>query len=496
MRLVLALALTAVPSIAFAQGRTGFAVDRFEPAERGSQFFVNDTLDLRGSGRPAFGAVFDYAYKPLVFYDRAGNERSAIVRHQLFTHVGGALTLADFVRIGLNVPIAMYQDGETTIANGETLRGADKPAIGDVRLAADVALLGKYGDAFVLAAGIRGWLPTGQRAQFTGDGSFRFAPQAMVAGDVRALTYAARLAVQYRGRDDAYAGSSLGSELVGSIGAGVKTPDGRLVVGPEIWASSVLTDGDAFLKTRGTPVEGVFGGHYALDDLQFGAGVGTGLTRGYGSPEVRALFSVEYAPRYEAPKPAPVVPVTPPSPPPEPIPEKVVEPPPPPPPPEPVDTDGDGIVDSEDACPKLAGPRDPDPKKNGCPLVYVTEKEVKINDQIKFKFDSAEILQESDTLLGAIKKVIDEHPELTKIRIEGHTDNVGKPDYNKKLSERRAEAVRTWLVSKGVKKERLMARGFGQEEPIDSNETDAGRANNRRVAFTILERDETLKPKP
>jgi OmpA-OmpF porin, OOP family len=51
-------------------------------------------------------------------------------------------------------------------------------------------------------------------------------------------------------------------------------------------------------------------------------------------------------------------------------------------------------------------------------------------------------------------------------------------------------------VSKGVKKERLMARGFGQEEPIDTNDTDAGRANNRRVAFTILERDEALKPKP
>jgi outer membrane protein OmpA-like peptidoglycan-associated protein len=591
----LLLATCLAPSEAAAQeGRTGFAVNRFEPAERGSQFFVNDTLDLRGKGRPAFGAVLDYGYKPLVVYDLQGNERSAIVRHQLFAHLGGGITLADFLRLSANVPVALYQDGENTIVNGEPFKAADKPAIGDVRLAADVALLGKYGDPFVFAAGVRAWVPTGQRSQFTGDGSFRFAPQAMIAGDVGVLTYAARLAIQYRARDDAYAGSSLGSELLGAAGGGLKTMDGKLVIGPEIFASSVFTDSNSFFKTRGTPAEWLFGLHYALGDIQVGAGVGGGLTRGYGAPQLRTLFSLEYWPSHEcsdrdkdgicddedACKDVPGVKHPDPKrngcPPPseapadrdgdgiwdtedacpdnpgprrddpattgcpdkdgdgivdkfdacpdvpgvkDPDPKKngcpadrdgdgipdsedacpdvpgVKDPDPkkngcPP------DTDGDGIVDTEDACPKLAGPRNADPKKNGCPLVYVTEKEVKITEQIKFKFDSAEILAESDGLLTSIKKVLDDHPELKQIRIEGHTDNVGKPDYNKKLSERRAQSVMDWLTKKGVKKERLIAKGFGQEEPIDTNDTDPGRANNRRVAFTILQRDDAAKPTP
>ncbi len=115
--------------------RTGFAVDRFEPAERGSQFFVNETLDLRGSGRPALGPVLDYGYKPLVVYNLDGSERAAIVRHQLFTHLGGSVALFDRLRLGANLPIAAYQDGGPsavdTGSGTEAFKPADKPAIGD-----------------------------------------------------------------------------------------------------------------------------------------------------------------------------------------------------------------------------------------------------------------------------------------------------------------------------------------------------------------------------
>ncbi|HVH43185.1 MAG TPA: OmpA family protein, partial [Labilithrix sp.] len=551
--------------------------------------FVNDTLDFRGDLRPALGATLDYGYKPLVVYDQAGNERSALVRHQLFTHVGGALVFANRFRLGLNLPIAVYQDGESTVVNADRMKAADKAAIGDVRLAADVRLLGEYGDAFTLAGGLRAWLPTGQRSQFTGDGSARIAPQFMAAGDLGPITYAARLALVYRARDDAYAGSSLGSELLGSAGVGLKTLDGKLVIGPEVFASSVFTDGASFFKTRGTPSEGLFGMHYDVGDIRLGAGVGGGITRGYGAPQLRALFSVDYVPAYEKPDrdkdgifddddacpdvagvkdPDPKKNGCPPEPPDadhdgildqedacpsEPGPRTndpqtngcpdrdkdgivdkvdacpavpgVKDPDPkkngcPPdrdgdgiidtedacpdvpgvrdPDPKkngcPPDRDGDGIIDSEDACPDVPGPRDPDPKKNGCPLVVVTEKEIRINQEVKFKFDSAELLRESDTILTAVKQVLDAHPEIKKIRVEGHTDNVGKAAYNKTLSQKRAASVMKWLTDKGIDKKRLVAQGYGQEQPVDSNETDAGRANNRRVAFTILERDAAAKP--
>ena len=544
-----ALLSVVIPGRANAQA-TGFAIDRFEPAERGSQFFVLDNLDLRGSGRPALGAVLDYGYKPLVAYDLNGNERSALVRHQAWLHLGGSVVLADRVRLALNVPLAVYQDGDATSLNGQSFKPSDKPAIGDIRLAADVRLVGTKTDPFTLAVGLRAWLPTGPSEQFAGDGSLRLTPQLLAAGDLGVVTYAARLALVYRGRNDSFGGTDLGSEMVGAIGAGLKTSDGRFVIGPEVFASSVFSGTDTFFKTRTTPVEGLLGLHYdVVPDVRIGAGAGTGLTRGYGAPDFRGLLSFEWAPAYEKAEP-------PPPPPPPPV---VVEPPPPvvvvPPadrdqdgvadpvdacpdvpgvatenpktngcPPDRdgdgildsvdacpdlkgmktedpktngcPDTDGDGILDPQDACPQLPGPANADPKRNGCPLVIVTEKEIKITDQVKFKFNSAELLKESDGILEAVRAVLATHPEIIKVRVEGHTDNVGDAAYNKKLSGRRADSVMLWLTDHKIDKARLVAAGFGMEEPVDVNTTDAGRANNRRVAFSILGRDDSKKAPP
>lgn len=113
--------------------------------------------------------------------------------------------------------------------------------------------------------------------------------------------------------------------------------------------------------------------------------------------------------------------------------------------------------------------------------------EIKILDQVRFKTGSADILPESDVILGAVQKVLDAHPEITKVSIEGHTDNRGGAAYNKGLSERRAASVVKWLVGHGIDKARLTSAGFGQSRPIDSNATDEGRQNNRRVEFHILE---------
>jgi OmpA-OmpF porin, OOP family len=91
--------------------------------------------------------------------------------------------------------------------------------------------------------------------------------------------------------------------------------------------------------------------------------------------------------------------------------------------------------------------------------------------------------------LNAVTKILDEHPEITKIGIEGHTDNRGAAAYNKRLSERRAASVVKWLVARGVAKSRLSSAGYGMERPIDSNDTDEGRQANRRVEFHIQEMD-------
>jgi outer membrane protein OmpA-like peptidoglycan-associated protein len=161
----------------------------------------------------------------------------------------------------------------------------------------------------------------------------------------------------------------------------------------------------------------------------------------------------------------------------------------------PPDRDGDSIIDKDDACPDDPGPADPDPKKNGCPLARIEGGQVKITQQVKFKTGSAEILRESDPILIAVAQILKDHPELNKIRVEGHTDNRGSAAMNKDLSNRRAASVMKWLTTFGIEKKRLSTKGHGLEKPIDTNETEEGRQNNRRVEFHIeATGDPTAKP--
>jgi outer membrane protein OmpA-like peptidoglycan-associated protein len=157
----------------------------------------------------------------------------------------------------------------------------------------------------------------------------------------------------------------------------------------------------------------------------------------------------------------------------------------------PPDTDDDGIPDDKDACPKQPGKPDPDPKKNGCPTVFITETKIEIFEQVQFKTGSDVILPSSDDLLTKVATILQSHPEITKMLIEGHTDDRGGNAVNVGLSQRRAASVKKWLVKKGIDAKRLDAKGFGQDRPISDNATEEGRQKNRRVEFKILE---TAKP--
>src|SRR5438128_824361 len=100
--------LASIPMAAHAQ-TTGFAADRFDPSERGSEWFVMDSLDMRGHVRPAIGVVADYAHRPLVVYNADGSQRAAILSDQMFLHLGGSVVFWDRLRLALNLPIAPYQ---------------------------------------------------------------------------------------------------------------------------------------------------------------------------------------------------------------------------------------------------------------------------------------------------------------------------------------------------------------------------------------------------
>jgi outer membrane protein OmpA-like peptidoglycan-associated protein len=152
-----------------------------------------------------------------------------------------------------------------------------------------------------------------------------------------------------------------------------------------------------------------------------------------------------------------------------------------------VDRDGDGIADADDACPDHAGSIE----NHGCPpgipqRVIVSATSLEILDRVHFATGQARIEKRSYPLLDQVAAVIQSHPHLLLIQVEGHTDDRGGAAYNILLSQARATAVADYLISKGVERDRLVARGYGPTRPVDSNGTLTGRAANRRVAFTVV----------
>jgi outer membrane protein OmpA-like peptidoglycan-associated protein len=549
-------------ALSSAQTANGFAVDRYLPSERGSDWFVTDSLDFRGSGRLALGVVGDWAHRPLVIYNANGDLARAIVADQLNVHLGGALIIGERLRLAVNLPIQAVNSGKPGTVGGVLYSNDTGAAVGDLRVSADVRLLGEYGDAFTTALGVQAYLPTGSRSAYASDGKVRLIPHWLVAGDIGPFAYAAVVGLNGRFQSDNYAGAAFGSELLLAASAGIRFADKRVLLGPELSTSTVVSDsGNGFFKRQGTPVELLFGAHVRAGDFQFGAGFGPGLTRGLGTPETRTLASIVWFP--EPQKEAPPPPVTdrdgdgigdavdacPDTPgvkdddpkkngcpkdrdgdgiiddndacPDEPgveskdpklngcplpkdrdhdtilddddaCPDEPGVPSDDPKKngcPKPKDTDGDGITDDLDACVNDPGPANDDPKKNGCPKAIVVAGEVKILERIEFDNNKATLRPESEDVLRAVADTLTKHTEIKLIQVQGHTDNRGAKDYNKRLSDKRAEAVKQWLIKAGIESARLQSKGFGQEKPIDTNETDSGRQNNRRVQFIILQSD-------
>jgi len=154
-------------------------------------------------------------------------------------------------------------------------------------------------------------------------------------------------------------------------------------------------------------------------------------------------------------------------------------PPPPPPPPNP-DLDGDGVLNEHDKCPNTRPGAVVD--LDGCEVEAVIEL-----DGVNFDFDKATLKPEAKVVLNEAAALLSKHDRVV-VQIAGHTDSMGSETYNQGLSERRANAVQAYLVDKGVKASRLSAKGYGESRPVASNDTEEGRAENRRVEMIVLDR--------
>ena len=511
----------------------GSALDRFQPAPAGDRFFGVQGDDPGGHLLPRLMLLADYAYKPLVLYQSDGEHAlGSIVSNQLFLHAAAGLSLWDRLLISANMPFALYTSGQSP----DIYPSPSGAAIGDLRAGLRVRLLGENRSLASLALAGYVFFPTGKQDKYAGAGKIHGMPALVFSGESDSVAYALNAGVDLAKADDG-SGTKVGADMSFGGGFAFLVMDKMLQIGPEVYGTTLMTGTGRFTRET-TNLEAILGARVRLGDFVVGLGGGPGITRGIGTPTLRGVASVAYAPL--PPKPAP---------PPPPPPRKKVVPPPdrdkdgiydkddacpdepgiksadpekngcPPPPPDrdgdgiidredacpdlkgvhsddpsqngcPPDTDGDGIRDDVDACPKEKGKPDPDPQKNGCPTsVRVTDEEIIILEQVQFKTGSATILKASDDLLMQVSIVLAEHPEILRLEVQGHTDNRGGKKYNMKLSDRRAAAVVKWLTKRGnVDATRLTSHGYGMEEPITDNDTPEGRQKNRRVQFKIVEK--------
>lgn len=498
------VALCVTLSATAGHARGGIKLDRFDPAEQGSRWFLADSLNISARRRLAAGIVTDWGTDPLVTYDADGEQATAVVADQVFLRAGASYTFWEGTRIGLNVPILLYQNGSDASLGSVQLSGGNDAALGDLRLGVSQLLFGGAGEALSGAVGLWLYLPTGDEAAYTSDGSVAVQPRMQIAGRAGVFGYAAHTAVHVRSESDHLAQASVGTEVqVGGAG-GVFLMHDRLLIGPEIWASTVISEGsDAFLSDASTPLEMQIGAHFdATPEWRVGLGFGPGLTSGVGSPTARWIASVAWIPSEEEARPAP----------PEPVPsadsdaDGIADPadacpalsgvPDPSPerngcPAETLtrDTDGDGVFDSDDACTNAPGEPNPDRTRNGCPKANIEGSQIVIRDRILFEPAQARLSEGNEQVLSAVASVLAQHPEITKLRVEGHTDDKGTIAFNAELSRKRAEAVVAWLVEHGIASSRLSFEGYGLQRPLDTTDSDDARARNRRVEFRIVELD-------
>jgi outer membrane protein OmpA-like peptidoglycan-associated protein len=156
------------------------------------------------------------------------------------------------------------------------------------------------------------------------------------------------------------------------------------------------------------------------------------------------------------------------------------------------DNDKDGIKDVDDRCPMQPETINGVTDEDGCPdkkytLIKVTKERIEISQKVRFRTGRSKVLKASFEMLDQVADAIVTN-KIGKVLVEGHTDDVGAASSNMRLSQKRADAVRDYLVSKGVSADALDAIGFGEIRPIEKARTKAARAKNRRVEFKIIER--------
>ena len=517
-----------------AVGDTEFAIERFSLS-----MDRLGILDVEGAAVPKhlqleLSAWVGYANDPLVIYrEEEGGGRSllaSLVHNRVGGSLLGSIGLWDRAAVGVKVPYILYQNedlmGITSNANLSTA------AIGDIWLVGRAQILNQKKHEVDLGVRLALSFPTASGSTYTGDTFLIGEPTLLVGRRFGKLRTLFNIGYRIRKHQDG-AGLIVDDELFAKIGAAHP-------VGPvDVEAAFRTATGadDLYGRYNRNHNELTLGARktFGSELIAFGA-AGLGLTDAYGTPDFRIIAGVRLGKALgEKKAKKPVIgdrdgdgilddvdecPDDPedfdtfededgcPDPdndedgvldqddmcinepgvaendgcPPEEVPEepkkepKKKE--------QPKDRDGDTVIDSEDNCPDEPGPVE----NQGCKKeqkVKITGGKLEILDIVYFQTNKAVILKKSFGLLNNVAEVLNAHSEIARIEVQGHTDSRGNDASNMSLSQRRAQSVVNYLVSKGVDAGRLVAKGYGETQPIASNSTNEGRSQNRRVEFLI-----------
>ncbi len=423
-----AIAAMALP----AQAKNNQVV-RFVPASDGGRFITQHQSFTLPQWSFNAGAYFDYAFEPLEYADPTGTRRRGIVDDLVMANVQAAIGFTDWWTMGFDFPIALYEiyyneNRAAAAVQKQTLFGK----MGDLRVEMKFRLLDieRYHVGLALVPYMN--FPTGRSNYWLGTGMWSPGGKLVFDADIKNRVFLTLNAGYRYYQNFRYDFNNPNAFLDNAItlggGINVRINDSWAVIG-EVYSESIIK---SFFKNQlQNPAEFVVAGRFTPQSMAKGLGVtlggGRGITTGVGSPDFRILLGVNY--------------------------RRIHEPPPPPP------MEVDAIV----------------------------EEKIIITQKIHFEFARAVIRPISYPILDDVAYLLQRNPQILRVNVEGHTDWIGPDSFNQILSERRAKAVREYLVKKGIEPDRLTAVGYGESRPIADNNTVKGRARNRRVEFTVTQ---------
>ncbi|MBF0492831.1 MAG: OmpA family protein [Deltaproteobacteria bacterium] len=419
-----------------AKADPSFGLNFFKPAMDDSEYYSVYGSPTLQQGKFHFGLWFDYARRPYEVGNSNFVRQSGISDNVLIADALASYGVLNWLDVGIRMPVYLWES-----INAPALGRLDEAhtEMGDLEFALKFKILDrkKHHVGVSLLPYLSIPSATNAATNFTGNGDFSGGGKLIVDFKPhKRVSVAANVGYEMRSPVLDVAGHLIDDQFQGGLGVSVDALPKKLKVIAEAEVKTVKF----FEDRRTSPLEARLGGRYSFKngiDVNFGGGMG--MTNGITAPAYRAFTGVTYTKR----------------------------------PPDELE-----IKNTGDELP-LKDDQD----------VYLVGDEIRMAEKLFFDYDKFNIREISKPILGKVAAFLNKHVELKRVRVEGHTCDLGSDRYNQKLSQNRAQSVVDHLVGQGVDAGRLRAVGYGKAKPIVPNSDESHREQNRRVQLFVEERN-------